>query len=704
MAKKRDENRYIPGAESSPPSIGLRRVISEAKSQTPALICGTLCLFLASGASLYIPFLFGSILDGLGSQSQDQEQEADADSVAEFRRDIVGLLIASVVNAAFTFLKSVCFAFAGERLVASLRRRLFAQLLRHEIGFYDQSRAAELTARLGGDTTVIQQAATSNIASAARHLVTAVGGVVYLITVSWKLGLLVLCVVPPVGVISRVYGRAIKARTKAARQSAAEASEVAEESLANIRTLRALPQGEAMQEAAYGAKISAAMDIGFKASIADGLFSGGTSAAMYAAFTAIVFFGGSLVLSGELSRGQLTSFLLYSMTIGSALSGLAGAFGSLSAALGASERVYQLLDRLPLVPRDEGELVGDPLPEANKGTGIAGGSSSSRVDEEGEGEGVALTVKVASDIARAVGAGAGAGAEDESAALDAASGRAAGPHSGLRGEIEFSAVRFTYPARPGQEVLRGLSFRIPHGTRAALVGESGGGKSTVLSLIEKFYLPSSGAVLVDGRDVRTLSGSSLRRHIGLVQQDPVLMACSVADNIRMGRPAASLAEVQAAARAANAHDFISGFPQGYDTIVGERGQRCSGGQRQRIAIARALLQDPRILLLDEASSALDANAEAAVQDALARLMAGRTVLIVAHRLSTVRDADIIFVLSKGTVVASGSHDDLLRSSTLYAELVKRQLHAASTLRPLSPESETPDATSVAVSSATLDVA
>lgn len=690
------------------------------------LVAGTTCLFLASAASLYVPALFGRILDGLSNSSGSstgQDTIADAEEVEAFRRDIIGLLSASVINAIFTFLKSVCFAYAGERMVASLRRRLFAQLLRHEIGFYDQSRCGELSARLGGDTTVLQQAATSNIASAARHLVTALGGVIYLLTVSWKLGVLVLCVVPPVGVISRVYGRAIKARTKAARQSAAEASEVAEESFTNIRTLRALPQGEAMQEAAYSGKITAAMTIGIKASIADGLFSGGTSAAMYAAFTAIVFFGGSLVLSGELSRGQLTSFLLYSMTIGSALSGLAGAFGSLSAALGASERVYQLLDRVPLVPRDEGERIGEA---ADTDTASAGSGREQRAGAaaigfapsaaEDEGEGVALTVKVASDIARAVRAGGAEESGGEAGAAASVGGSMAGagsaarhasvsaPAAGLRGDIEFVNVRFTYPARPGQEVLRGLSLRIPHGTVAALVGESGAGKSTLCALIEKFYTPTAGAILVDGRDVRGLSGSALRRHIGLVQQDPVLMACSVADNIRMGKPGASLAEVQAAATAANAHAFIAGFPQGYDTIVGERGQRCSGGQRQRIAIARALLQDPRILLLDEASSALDANAEAAVQEALSRLMAGRTVLIVAHRLSTVRDADVIFVLSKGTVVASGSHDELLHTSALYAELVKRQLHAASTLAATagSPSSPATGAVGVPVASSSVD--
>jgi ATP-binding cassette subfamily B protein len=274
--------------------------------------------------------------------------------------------------------------------------------------------------------------------------------------------------------------------------------------------------------------------------------------------------------------------------------------------VGATERVFQLLDREPIVPLDEGFVT-----------------------------------------------------------------------DALIGNIELRDVHFAYPARADAKVLRGLSMKIEAGTVVALVGPSGAGKSTIISLIERFYDVDKGAVFVDGRELAKLSGASLRRHLGLVLQEPVLFAETIRDNIAFGQPAATAAEVERAARAANAHDFIAALPQAYATLVGERGVRLSGGQRQRIAIARALLQNPQVLLLDEASSALDAESEHLVKSALERLMQGRTTVLVAHRLSTVRSADKIFVIDGGVVAAEGTHEQLLASSPLYARLVRRQLEWAS---------------------------
>ncbi|MCB9672229.1 MAG: ATP-binding cassette domain-containing protein [Alphaproteobacteria bacterium] len=242
----------------------------------------------------------------------------------------------------------------------------------------------------------------------------------------------------------------------------------------------------------------------------------------------------------------------------------------------------------------------------------------------------------------------------------------------VSGDVRFDGVGFVYPSRPDVVVLDGFDLAVAPGRAVALVGPSGSGKSTVAQLLTRFYAPVSGRVLVDGRDIAELDGSSLRRHIGVVSQEPILFATSIRDNIRYGRPEAGDAEVRAAATAANALSFIETFPEGLDTMVGERGVRLSGGQKQRIAIARAILEDPAILILDEATSALDSESEHLVQEALDRLMEGRTTLIIAHRLSTVRDADEVVVLEGGRVVERGSHDELVTKAGLYRRLVERQ--------------------------------
>ena len=246
----------------------------------------------------------------------------------------------------------------------------------------------------------------------------------------------------------------------------------------------------------------------------------------------------------------------------------------------------------------------------------------------------------------------------------------------VQGRVEFQEVRFAYPTRLDVPVLQGIDLKLAPGEVVAIVGPSGAGKSTIAGLLARMYDPQDGRLLLDGKELRALDPEWLRQQIGTVAQEPMLFASSIADNIRYGRMDATDAEVEAAARAANAHEFISRFPEGYRTLVGERGVQLSGGQKQRIAIARAVLKDPRLLVLDEATSALDAESEHLVQEALDRLMKGRTTLIIAHRLSTVIGADRVLVLEGGKVVQSGNHAALMGQDGLYRRLVERQFVAA----------------------------
>jgi ATP-binding cassette subfamily B protein len=243
----------------------------------------------------------------------------------------------------------------------------------------------------------------------------------------------------------------------------------------------------------------------------------------------------------------------------------------------------------------------------------------------------------------------------------------------LQGRIEYKNVHFSYPSRKDIEVLQGISFEVTPGQVVALVGSSGSGKTTLGGLLPRFYEPTEGEILLDSQNLSSLKLSWLREQIGIVSQEPVLISSTIEENIRYGKPQASQAEVSAAAKAANAYDFIQKFPEGLNTLVGERGLQLSGGQKQRVAIARALLKDPKILILDEATSNLDTASEHLVQEALQTLMKGRTTLVIAHRLATVKNADFIFVIDEGKVSQRGTHAELAADHNgLYYHLLQRQ--------------------------------
>jgi ATP-binding cassette subfamily B protein len=512
------------------------------------------------------------------------------------------LLVVFAFGGVFTALRAYMFNVAGERVVARLRGDLFAALMQQEVAFFDERRTGELTSRLASDTTVLQNAVTTNISMLLRFGTMGLGALAILIWTSWRLTLVMVAIVPIVAVSMVFYGRMLRKLSRKVQDAGARAGEVAEETLAGIRTVRAFA-AEPAETTRYRAAVADAFELARQRARMGAVFQGVAGFAAYAAIAAVLWVGGVMTVDGELTFGALTSFLLYTLTVAFSIGALSGVYEDLMRAIGASERVFQLLDRAPQVASGHERL------------------------------------------------------------------------SSVRGELELKQLCFSYPARPDVPVLAGIDLRLEPGKVVALVGPSGGGKSTIAALLSRFYDPTSGSLCLDGRDLRELDAAWLREQVGVVSQEPVLFATSIVENIRYGRPSASQAEVEAAARAAHIHDFVMSQPEGYATLVGERGVRLSGGQKQRVAIARALLKDPRILVLDEATSALDAESEHLVQDALKHLMQGRSTLVIAHRLSTVKQADRVVVLDHGRVVQQGKHDELAAVEGMYRALVQRQLAA-----------------------------
>ncbi len=572
----------------------LRRVLRLARPELASLVGGTVCLVFGSATNLLFPQIIGKVVD----QAQAPGGRATLDRYA------FAMLGISAVGAVASGLRYAFFTIAGERVVARLRADLFARLMEQDIAFFDAKKTGDLTNRLASDTTVLQNTVSVNISMGLRFVASLGGGVAFLFFTSPKLTSLMLAVVPAIALGAVAYGRRVRKLSREVQDALAGSSEVAEEALGGIRTVRSFT-AEPSEVRRYTAAVMRSFELARKRAVIGATFMGVTSLAAFAALGAVLWYGGILVAAGELSGGDLTKFLIYTLMVAFALGGLSDIWADVMKASGAAEHVFELMDRCPAIPPTGGLELAE-----------------------------------------------------------------------VAGRVDFEQVAFSYPTRPDMPVLSGIDLAVLPGEVVALVGPSGAGKSTIAALLTRLYDPSAGRVLVDGHDLRDLAPDGLRRRIGVVAQEPILFSSSIAENIRYGRAGATDAEVEAAARAANAHDFVAGFPEGYATLVGERGVQLSGGQKQRVAIARAVLKDPRILILDEATSALDAESEHLVKEALERLMKGRTTLIIAHRLSTVKDADRVCVIDGGRIVESGSHAALMENEGLYRRLVERQFVAA----------------------------
>ncbi len=508
------------------------------------------------------------------------------------------LFLQSIAAAARYYL----FSYAGERIVKNIREHLFSALLRQEIGFYDGQMTGDLMSRLTADATILQNALSVNISMILRNAVAVLGGLTLLLVTSVKLTLALLAILPPAAFLAAVFSKKVKSLSHQTQESIGLASSVAEETLSNIRTVKSFA-AETFELSRYEGALGKALSVAKQRITMIAKFMGSVSLLGLTGVTAVIWYGAHMVISNELSIGTLSAYILYTLTVAISFATLGGLWTDLMAAIGASGRIFHILER--------------PIYLSTSGT-----------------------QKLPS----------------------------------LSGAIKFSMVDFSYPTRPDVSVFQDMSFEIAAGEIVALVGSSGSGKSTIAALVQRFYDPTSGMVTLDGIDLKELDLLWLHQQIGTVSQDPVLMSTSIWNNIAYSRPEASFEEITSAARLAHAEEFILKFPDGYNTLVGERGVQLSGGQRQRIAIARATLKNPKILILDEATSALDAENEYLVQAALEKLMQAKTTIIIAHRLSTVKRAHRVVVMNGGVIVEMGSPEKLLSNKQgFYYSLVERQL-------------------------------
>ncbi|MEO8199325.1 MAG: ABC transporter transmembrane domain-containing protein [Gemmatimonadota bacterium] len=571
----------------------LSRLWPRIRPYRGALAIAALVLVASSAISLAFPWIVAHLLDAAfvagGRKLLD--------------RIALGLLGLFVIQALLNYAQAYLLSATGERAVAGLRRELFGRLLEMPPGYFADRRTGELTSRLTADIGMLQGLMSNQIAEFARQALALFGSVIALFLLQPQLTLTSLLVVPFVVFSAIFFGRRLRRISTGVQDKVADATAHADEAFAQIRTVQSFVQ-EPAERKRYGDLVTAIVDAAVRRASVRGVFFGVITFATFAGVVVVLWQGGLLVLAGKLTAGKLVGFLLYTIYIAAAIGTLVAFFTSYQEAIGAAQRVFEILETPPVIADP---VHPAPLPEP------------------------------------------------------------------VGGRVSFESVSFRYGATPETPwALQGIDLEIRPGEIVALVGPSGAGKTTLASLLPRFWDVNEGRILFDGIDIRQLRLADLRRHIGLVPQEPALFSGTVRENIAYADPTASTERIEAAAHAAHASEFIDRLPLRYETVVGERGIKLSGGQRQRIAIARAILKDPMVLVLDEATSSLDNESERLIEDAMEKLLVGRTTLIIAHRLSTVRRADRLVVLDRSHIVEQGTHAELLALGGLYARLYQKQ--------------------------------
>lgn len=577
---------------------GLKKALKILRYTLPykkTFALGFVFLILATATSLVFPKAVGEIVAVLQGSSRFTLNQ------------IIGFLFGILVlQATFSFFRIFLFTRVSERAMADVRKDLYSRIICLPVTFFEQNRVGELTSRVTSDVSFLDNVLSFTLAEFFRQGATLIIGTLFLFYTSTKLTLFMLATFPFLVFAAIFFGRYIRRLSKRAQTELAQANVVVEETFQNVHTVKAFTN-EKLEIARYKTSLDKVVALLLEAATYRGAFVSFLILVMFGGIVCIVWYGASLIQTGELSISALFTFVIYTAYIGGALNSLGDMYAQINRTIGASERVLEILDDTP-------EINPDLATEAK-----------------------------------------------------------AEP---LQGDIVYDDVRFSYPTRQDIDVLKGISFHVHPGERVALVGYSGAGKSTIIQLLMRFYEVSRGEIRIDDKPVNAYDLARLRKNIAIVPQEVMLFGGTIYENISYGKPGASREEVHEAARKANALQFIQSFPEKFDTIVGERGIKLSGGQRQRIAIARAILKDPKILILDEATSSLDAESEKLVQDALNELMKNRTTIVIAHRLATINKVDKIYVIQEGVIAESGSHAVLSKlNNGLYANLIKLQFEA-----------------------------
>ncbi len=569
----------------------LRRLVAFVRPYRRYATLGGIGVLAASGLGLVFPAIMGDLV---GNALDKTGTASDIDKTALF---LLGIFLA---RSLFMALRIFSLAALGEGVVADVRIATYRHLLKMPIRFFDENKTGEITSRLTSDIAVVQGTVSTALATAAAQIITLVGAVILIFRISGSLALSVMTFLPVAVLVARVIGVRLRNTSTQFQDQIAQANGSAEEALTAIRVVKWFTN-TGPQESRYTDAVATSYSVAKSRARLRAAMIPFVTFVGFGTLAFVLWRGGRMVLDGQMDAGQLTAFLFYTLAIAGAIGTFTGLWGQLQEALGASKRIFELLD----TPGETSDTGGTYIPES------------------------------------------------------------------VEGFVKFNDVHFSYSDRD-IDVLKGVTLEAEPGEVVALVGPSGSGKSTLVSLLPRFYSPTSGTITIDGTDIATWDLETLRSIMASVPQETQLFSGTIADNLRVGKSDATDDELQSACIAAHADEFIRSFPAGYDTIIGERGVKLSGGQRQRVAIARALLNDPRILILDEATSSLDSESEVVVQEALEVLMKGRTTFVIAHRLSTIRNADKLVVLHHGRIQQVGTHAELIEQGGLYADLYRLQ--------------------------------
>jgi len=555
------------------------RIFKYGKNHKWKFFLGLIFLLLTSATALAFPKLMGMLVDCVTNKNLNRANEI-----------AVALIVILMLQAFFSFFRISLFVNFTENSLSNIRFALYENLVKLPMSFYSQKRVGELNSRISADISQLQDTFTTTIAEFLRQLILIIGGFIILGNISPKLTLMMLAIVPIVAVAAVIFGRFIRKYGKKTQDKVAESQVIVEETLQGISNVKAFAN-EWYEIQRYKNKIKEIVKIAIKGGQYRGYFASFIILCLFGCVVAVVWYGITLTIKGEVEGvGDLISFVLYTTFIGASFGGIAEMYAQIQKAVGATERVFELLEETP--------------------EDIKGNEKTTAIEK-------------------------------------------------IKGNVSFKNVAFSYPSRKEIQVLKNVNFTAEFGQKIAIVGPSGAGKSTISSLLLRFYDINSGEINVDGKNIYDYDLESLRGNMSIVPQDVILFGGTIRENIAYGKPNATNEEIIEAAKQANAFNFVDGFPEKFETLVGERGVKLSGGQRQRIAIARALLKNPSILILDEATSSLDSESEKLVQEALEVLMEGRTSIIIAHRLSTIRNADKILVLDNGEITEEGTHQELI---------------------------------------------